>query len=704
MVHPRSSGSILFCTTGVLMKFMEISPAINSYSHIIIDEIHERNVTTDVCLALIKQIVNHRKDLKVIIMSATLNAQTFSRFFNDCPMIHIEGFTFAVRELYLEDVLEETKFNGFKGPEGKYEQGNSRYKKKRENETSEFDLIVGNYAKSLKGRYTPMTIENLQNPQTEIINVDFIEHLIVHISYNKPAGAILVILPGFSVISKIFENLTKSPRFPSSKFVIYPLHSMLTGSDQRSIFIRPPEGVRKIIISTPLAETSITIDDVVYVINAGKMRKPFFDFERSAIVLEDQWITKANETQRKGRAGRVQEGVCYHLYTRSRSDSLEPFEEPEILRIRLEEVLLTIKVLCIKDIRAFMSTMIDVPEPKVIDNSIELLLRLGALTDSEELTPLGLHLARLAIAPRIGKMLLLSSILSCFDPIASIASGLSFKTPFYSVMGKEDLCNSAKQNFSNDSDQLAVWHAMDKWSGQRSNQRSFCYQNFLSHTTLLMLEKMKSQFGESLYKSKFLLSSRCDHEENNKHSDNVNVLRAVICGGLYPNIAFRFVKIGKNRRCEYIKTVDNKRANLLPSSVNGDRSSSHEQGFMVYHERQKFTNSLFLTETTANVSPYAILIFGDRIKTFTLDNYQYISVGDIAKFRCKQDTAQLIIELRDGFNLLLEKKIVEPSPIVWDSDDGKLLKAILDLISVGSNTFEDYDQDDDNDETAGDDD
>lgn len=695
---PRSCGSIEFCTTGVLLKFIETNQALYNYTHIIIDEIHERDIHIDVCLALLKKITSYRKDLKVILMSATLNAESYSKYFHNCPMMHIEGFTFAVKEIFLEDILEETGYDKFNDQNQRKQSiwVQSKLKKQQKGQEEEFDLTVGNYVRSLRGRYSDKTIQTLMNPNTENIDVQFIEYLIQMISYTKGEGAILVILPGFTVISKLHDNLKNNHKFPREKFVIHPLHSLLTGNDQRNIFIRPPIGVRKIILSTPLAETSITIDDIVYVINAGKMRKPFFDFERTATVLEDQWITKANETQRKGRAGRVQEGFCYHLYTRGRSMSLDIFETPEILRTRLEELLLTIKVVCIKDVKELIRTFIDVPDEPVIDNSIQYLQRLGALTEKEDLTPLGLHLARLACHPQTGKMLLFSSIFSCFDPISTVAASLSFKSPFYTVLGKEDSCNESKRRFSKDSDLLAMAQALFEWKRQKYS-RQFCYQNFLSDTILQMLERMKQQFSESLHKTNFLETSKCEEASINQHSENIDVLRAVICASLYPNIAFRAVKVSRNRQRQIVKTAS-RSVKLFPSSVNSDKSSTYDPGFLVFHQQQKLNNQIFLMETTSNVRPFAILIFGDRISTKYEENTHYISVGDIVQFKCSSDTAELIVELRKSFNRVLEKIIAEPTSIERNSADGKLLREIIELFSFDSkNTFV-VEDDDDSDE------
>lgn len=640
------------------------------------DEIHERNHQSDICLALLREVLHYRKDLKVILMSATLNADDFSRYFYNCPKVHIEGFTFPVHDIYLEDIIEETKYDNFKS------MVNVR-RNRFFDQKDDFELIVGEYVRHLDhGQYSIKTRCTLLNPATENIDIDFIQYMINYISNRQNSdGAILVILPGYTVISKLYSNLKDSPHFPPNKFEIYSLHSSLSDVDQRKIFNRPPPGIRKVIISTPLCETSITIDDVVYVINGGKMRRPWFDFERNAKVFEDEWITKANEKQRRGRAGRVQSGICYHLYTRGRSNTFQEFEMPEMLRIRLEEIILTLKSLHINNVRMFLKTLIDVPKGDVIENSLKFLQRLSALDKDENLTALGVHLSKMAIHPQIGKMLLFGTIFGCFDPIASVVASHSFKSPFYTVMGKEKECNEAKRIFSEDSDQIAVMRAMEQWKSIQSNyqKHEFCRRHFLSHPTLNMLHNLKTEFKDTMTSLNFLTN---DYANQNRFSQNLDVIRAVICGGLYPNVGFRIIKIRMRKQFQIIK-VDGKKVLLLPSSVNCN--SGVNNSFIAYHEMNKYNKEYFLLETTTKISPYALLLFGDNFEVDKGDDYglSCVVVDDMVRLRCDRETAAIVADLRKGLSSFLRMKIEKPAPILnWNSVEGNLLKAIIDLITV----------------------
>ncbi len=587
---PRYFGSILFCTTQVIQKFMESDPTLSAYSHIIIDECHERQVHIDLLLGLLKTLVKYRKDLKVILMSATLQADQISQFFANCPTIHIPGKMYPVQEVFLGDLIDELNL---------------------------FDLIK--FGKERRRR----------NSFNSAIDIDLILELIFHICEDKPPGAILVFLPGLSVITSLYNKIKKSKQFSADRFVIYTLHSRLSGTDQRSIFQKPPDGVRKIILATQIAECSITVDDVVYIVNSGFYKKSYFDKERYCHVLEEQMITKANETQRKGRAGRTQAGVCYHLYTKLRSSELEPFEKPEILCVRLEEAILALKSLHIENIRVFFQSLIDVPEESMLKISVEFLERLNALDEKGELTPLGYHLARIPVGPQIGKMILLGSIFSCFDPISTVAVSLSYKSPFYHVIDKDEEILDAKIKLSENtySDHLANQFALQNFRKCPKNEKKdFCDKNFLSWTFLKQIEKMKGQFARMLKSSKFVLANDPSSEANNRYSRDNDACLSLICGGLYPNVAFKRPKILRRGKYEVNCETFYGPAKLVDGSIN---KKAGRVGFIAYHMRQEFGKSGSFLLDASDVSPYAVVFFGDQIKFWT--DLNCLTVGNFAR-------------------------------------------------------------------------
>ncbi|KAH9376743.1 hypothetical protein HPB48_010961 [Haemaphysalis longicornis] len=269
---PRDYGSILFCTTGILLQQLEGDPYIQRASHVILDEVHERDLQTDFLSIILKDLLAVRPDLHVILMSATINAH---------PV---------------------------------------------------FEVLW----------YSNRTLDTLAEWNELRIDLDLVHALIEHICATKPEGAILVFLPGWEQISEMNKRLKGDPSLRGSCLVI-PLHSMMPTVNQRQVFDRPPPGQRKVVLATNIAETSITINDVVYVIDCGKIKMSNFDVENNLATLDAEWVSKANAQQRKGRAGRVQPGVCYRLYTSWRESQLDAYQLPEMLRTRLETLILKIK-------------------------------------------------------------------------------------------------------------------------------------------------------------------------------------------------------------------------------------------------------------------------------------------------------------------------------------------------------------------------
>lgn len=509
---------------------MESDASLSSVSHLILDEIHERDVMSDFILALIKKIINKRKDLKIILMSATLNSEKFSQYYNNAPHLNIPGFTYPVQEFYLEDVLQRTGF---------VFQSRHKFNQQAIRKYSDF---IGPHVRQLERtkEYNKHVCIQLRNPESEESNMELILELLINIcNTERDEGAILIFVTGYQEISTLSKMLTECGYFPDYKYLIFPLHSLMPTLEQKQIFETPPRGKRKIIIATNIAETSITIDDVVYVIDSGKIKIQNFDATTNTEILRPEWVALANANQRRGRAGRVKPGICFHLYSKARNMILEQYQLPEILRSRLDNVILTAKVLQLGKVEDFFSQLIDAPNSEAVTVSLMLLKRMNALTDDEKLTPLGYHLAKLPMAPQLGKMILFGAIFSCLDPILSIAAALDFKDPFQLPVGKEKEVHQKKFELSNGvkSDHLLFHEALKRFEESGSNYRQFCWHYFLSHQTLRQLQDMKKQFMRYLNDMNFVPNSEPKCSECNVNSNNLSLIKAIVCAGLYPNIS-----------------------------------------------------------------------------------------------------------------------------------------------------------------------
>ncbi|XP_015113650.1 ATP-dependent DNA/RNA helicase DHX36 [Diachasma alloeum] len=680
-VMSRDYGSMLFCTTGLLLQYMQGDPALRDFSHIILDEIHERNTESDFIITLLKQVIPKRPDLKVILMSATLNSETFARYYDNCPNIHIPGFTYPVREFYLEDILEVTRFRfppAQKLPDN-YKKHMKKFKEMKE-KASDFEGFVEPAVRQMEaeGSYPPYVTNELRNPNSEVLSLELIQELLVWISSAKGPGAILVFLPGMMDISKLNKSLLESGKFPSHRFHIYPLHSRLPTVDQRLIFRPPVPGVRKIIIATSIAETSITIEDVVFVVDCGRTKLTRFDIAKNLETLEPEWISMANAKQRRGRAGRVQPGEVYRLYTRAREMTFDQYPTPEMLRTPLEQVILQAKILQLGRVEVFLGSVIDPPEDRAIHLSLELLRTLNALDANEHLTPLGYHLAKLPLDPRTGKMVLWASMFSCVEPVFGIAASLAFKDAFYCPLGKEEEANRAKLDLGmgHYSDHIALAEAVRQYERalRSRNAGRFCSENFLSWNTLKLLVDMKGQFARHLYDMKFLESEDPSDERSNRNSHNFAMIKAIVCAGLYPNIA----TVKNHGNFPKLKTSEDGTVKIHPSSVNA-RAKHLPSPYVTYFLKQKST-AIYLHDTTC-VNEAALIFAAPKSSIRAQGQRSLIVLNDSISFLCKQTTAGIIQRLREEMDKLLEHKITHPGSIKEQSQEDTVIRAIIELVS-----------------------
>ncbi|XP_031279106.1 DExH-box ATP-dependent RNA helicase DExH1 isoform X2 [Pistacia vera] len=666
---------LLFCTTGVLLRQLVEDPDLNHVSHLLVDEIHERGMNEDFLLIILCDLLPRRPDLRLILMSATINADLFSKYFGNAPIIHIPGLTFPVADLFLEDVLQKTHYN-IKSEFDSF-QGNSR--RKRREQDSKKDHLTALFEDvdidSTYKNYSASTRASLEAWSGSQLDLGLVESTVEYICRHEGDGAILVFLSGWDEICKLLDKI-KVNRFlgDPSKFLVLPVHGSMPTINQREIFDLPPPNKRKIVLATNIAESSITIDDVVYVVDCGKAKETSYDALNKLACLLPSWISKASARQRRGRAGRVQPGVCYKLYPRIIHDSMLEYQLPEILRTPLQELCLHIKSLQLGTVGSFLAKALQPPDALSVQNAIELLKTIGALDDMEDLTPLGRHLCTLPVDPNIGKMLLMGAIFQCLNPALTIAAALAHRDPFVLPINRKEEADAAKRSFAGDScsDHIALLKAFEGYKDAKCNrrERDFCWENYLSPVTLQMMEDMRNQFLDLLSDIGFVNKSKGANAYN-QYSHDLEMVCAILCAGLYPNVV-QCKRRGK-RTAFYTKEVG--KVDIHPASVNAG-IHTFPLPYMVYSEKVK-TTSIFIRDST-NISEYALLLFGGNlIPSKTGEGIEML--GGYLHFSASKSVLELIRKLRGELDKLLNRKIEEPG---FDlSVEGKgVVSAVVELL------------------------
>uniref|UniRef100_A0A0E0C876 Uncharacterized protein n=1 Tax=Oryza meridionalis TaxID=40149 RepID=A0A0E0C876_9ORYZ len=454
----------------------------------------------------------------------------------------------------------------------------------------------------------------------EHIDTVLIERLLRKICVDSNEGAILVFLPGWEDINQTRERLLASPFFQdSSKFLVLSLHSMIPSSEQKKVFKRPPAGSRKIILSTNIAETAVTIDDVVFVIDSGRMKEKSYDPYNNVSTLHSSWVSKANARQRQGRAGRCQPGTCYHLYSRFRAASLLEYQIPEIKRMPIEELCLQVKLLdpnC--RIAYFLRKTLDPPVPETVRNAITVLQDLGALTQDEQLTELGEKLGSLPVHPSTSKMLLFGILMNCLDPALTLACAADYRDPFLLPMAPDERKRAAAAKvelaslYGGYSDQLAVVAAMDCWrrAKDRGQEAQFCSKYFVSSNTMNMLSNMRKQLQNELAQRGFVPA---DASACSLNARDPGIIRAVLMAGAYPMVG-RLLPPRKNTRRAVIETASGAKVRLHPHSCNFNLSFRKTSGnpLVIYDEITRGDGGMYIKNSSV-VGSYPLIILATEM-------------------------------------------------------------------------------------------
>lgn len=432
----------------------------------------------------------------------------------------------------------------------------------------------------------------------------------------------LCFLPGWQDIKGVQERL-ESKSFASGSPIIVPLHSSLSVADQQVVFQRPPVGRRKIVLATNIAETSITIDDIVHVVDTGTHKEQNYDTATKVSCLDTVWISRSNVTQRQGRAGRCQPGHAYHLFPRERLESMPNFPIPEILRTPLESLVLQAKVHN-PNLNAveFLSQVLDSPGRDAVKGAVRTLRDIGLLDRTETLTPLGEHVASLSCDPRLGKALVLAAMFRCVLPMLSVVACLT-RDPFYNSLQNRARVAGAKEALSGSScsDFLVLSRAVLGWkkaqrTGGWGERQSYLETNVLSGASLRFINGLMSQYSENLYQAKLVTKvSQCQEASSlyNKHSNEDELVKAVLLASLYPNLIHvkrgvvakggRFRPKGIGYRTQSGPVL------LHRSSVNSGKSKLPSR-WLTFFTAIKSGDQVFARDSSA-VHPLALLLFTD---------------------------------------------------------------------------------------------
>ena len=495
-----------YMTDGILLRESLRESDLDGYSCIIMDEAHERSLNTDVLFGLLREVITRRCDLKLVVTSATMDAEKFSKFFGNVPMYTIPGRTFPVDVLFSKTVVED---------------------------------------------YVEAAVK---------------QALQIHVQARK--GDILVFMPGQEDIEVTCDTLTErlEELDDVAPLTVLPIYSQLPSDLQAKIFQKAPDGVRKCVVATNIAETSLTVDGIAFVVDPGYCKLKIFNSRIGMDALSVFPVSQANANQRSGRAGRTEAGVAYRLYTLNQyKNEMLISTVPEIQRTNLANVVLLLKSLGVQDLLKFH--FMDAPPQDNILNSMYQLWNLGALDNTGALTTCGRTMVEFPLDPPLSKMLIVACEMGCCEEILTIVSMLSVPAIFYRPKGREEDSDAKREKFSvPESDHMTLLNVYQQWKANGySNQWS--NDHFIHAKAMRKVREVRAQLKEIIDQQKMPLKSA---------GNDWDVIRKCICAAYFHHAAM-LKGIG-----EYVNLRNGMPCHLHPTSALFGMGFTPD--YVVYHE------------------------------------------------------------------------------------------------------------------------
>ncbi|EMD42055.1 hypothetical protein CERSUDRAFT_129393 [Gelatoporia subvermispora B] len=658
---PDEHGSITFCTTGIFLKRMQSAlqgeragRSLEDVTHIVVDEVHERDVDTDLLLVVLKRLLADRKarnkPIKVVLMSATIDPTLFQNYFKDdagkpADVIEIPGRAFPVQKNFMDDYIPALA-------------------KDRNSEWVFYEPIVQKYlahelgqdAAQLPGMRGHRLLLDQSNNETQMardedldLPAPLVALTVAHVLRKTEDGHVLVFLPGWEEIVSTQKALMDGRPLlginfsDSSKYSVHLLHSTIPVAEQQVVFEPPPPGIRRIILATNIAETSVTIPDVVYVVDTARVKEQRYDPQRHISSLISAWVGSSNLNQRAGRAGRHRPGEYFGILSRRHAELLHPHQTVEMKRVDLSNVVMHVKALNFPgmSVEQVLRETIEPPDPDRVEAAMKSLQMVGALDEHQNLTSLGRVLLQLPVDVQLGRLVLYGSFFRCLDQALTLAAILSNREPFLAPPHLKTEAAFKKNSWTPEefrSDVLATLRAYNAWSeiqssGAYAAANRFCSENFLSKPTLLLIEKIKKHLLQSLYTAGVIDVSAGGTatgipsgprggrdsipSELNANGNSYALIAALITIASQPKYAIRSSD-------KAYRTAQDKMVMIHPSSVNSNtrRPDRAEQDpfvdskqIVAYSEKRRnmtstSSNPTTYLVTTTRLDPLTYILFG----------------------------------------------------------------------------------------------